>query len=620
LAKRKYEQLDKHIRTFLEDRIFAWLRERVAPAVASEICDGVELGSRPDLKLVRQVLQNSERFVRVDRGWGTGVQSIPRSLPLAKAGARIVLHLGRPCALQEVAGLLSASTGLSIEYYLEVLPQLVPSVPELVELGRFGLGHKSWLLTTGPQREEDLRFVNFRSSLGELEAIEEAYRRTRGAADSAKLVHKLLRLAELPISNKVACFIEWTEKGGDVDPVVHMIGLLEDESLRFLSSGHWYDVALEKVMERRLSRVKSFADLEEATEEAEHEITIDEIVVSDEDIEEIANLIAGGERAVSCQVILERLYDVTVQDSVYEKACDKISKALRRRSKFREVGHQLWQLESRIPAHIHSVPEILSFPRVRVSPIADEIIDPELKVDGFEGNLVQTIRDPLLGDVDDTLGLEKPQLADGRYRIVTKYHHAQAGTLPLCQIPDAFFPEGHSLVESALVVIDERGGERKRLVDVGCWVNRETGLVYDLGRLYDQGVSKAGTVMYLESGRQPNSWHAILTADVDPNFHVGPKRISELEEIRKEGEEGEPLSLFEIVQRLMAHYSSGITFHLLHTEVAFIRRTKRHPLASILSAYHCFYQKDPDTAEWHFDERKVDQGFKKQKRKYLKKR
>lgn len=620
MAKRKQEQLDKFVHRFLEDLIFRYLLERGASALASEIRDGLPLAKEPDIRAVRQALSNGDRFVRADRGWRLAVHSIPSSVPLSRAVEMVVQHYGGSCKIEDVARALSASTGLSDEYYLEVMPEVLSSAGGLVELPGLGLLNAGWLLKVGPEKEEDVRFLNFRGSYEELEGVEEAHEKTRGTAESEKLVTKLLKLTELPVSNKIAGFLEWRNGGGKFDPVSHIAGILKEGGLQLLSSGHWYDRAVGRVMEERLGKIRSFADLEDGAEEPEQEISIDDIAVSEEDMEQIANLIAAGERGVSCQVILERLYDVTTQDAVYDKACSKVNKVLRRRVRFREVGHNLWQLAARIPERVGVRPKILRFEKVKIEPMAGEIIDPELKVEGIEGDLAEAIREPLLGDVDDTLGLRSPEPEDGRYRIVTKYHHAQAGTLPLCHVPDAFFPERHSLLESALVVLDERGGERRRLVDVGCWVNRETGLIYDLRRLYDQGVSKTGTVMCLEAGRQPNSWHAILTSEVVPDYHVGPKRISELDEIRRESEEGEALSLFEIVCRIMAHHSSGMSFPLLHTEVGIVRRTKRHALASILSAYYCFYQKEPGSEIWHHDERKVDKGFKKAKRKYLKKR
>ena len=55
----------------------------------------------------------------------------------------------------------------------------------------------------------------------------------------------------------------------------------------------------------------------------------------------------------------------------------------------------------------------------------------------------------------------------------------------------------------------------------------------------------------------------------------------------------------------------------LWAEVNVIRRTTRRVVASNLASYHAFYQRPPGSDVWIFDERKVTQGRKKTKRKYL---
>jgi hypothetical protein len=55
----------------------------------------------------------------------------------------------------------------------------------------------------------------------------------------------------------------------------------------------------------------------------------------------------------------------------------------------------------------------------------------------------------------------------------------------------------------------------------------------------------------------------------------------------------------------------------LWAEVNVVRRTARRVVASDLASYHCFYQRPPGSDVWVFDERKVSQGRKKTKRKYL---
>ena len=52
-------------------------------------------------------------------------------------------------------------------------------------------------------------------------------------------------------------------------------------------------------------------------------------------------------------------------------------------------------------------------------------------------------------------------------------------------------------------------------------------------------------------------------------------------------------------------------------EVNVVQRTTRRVVASNLASYHCFYQRPAGSDNWVFDERKLTQGRKKTKRKYL---
>ena len=49
------------------------------------------------------------------------------------------------------------------------------------------------------------------------------------------------------------------------------------------------------------------------------------------------------------------------------------------------------------------------------------------------------------------------------------------------------------------------------------------------------------------------------------------------------------------------------------------RSSTKRLVASILSGYHCFYfkQRGPHQILWRYDASKLDQGFKRNKRKYL---
>jgi hypothetical protein len=54
--------------------------------------------------------------------------------------------------------------------------------------------------------------------------------------------------------------------------------------------------------------------------------------------------------------------------------------------------------------------------------------------------------------------------------------------------------------------------------------------------------------------------------------------------------------------------------------VSVVRRTTRRVVASDLTSYHCFFQRPAGSDTWLYDERKVGQGRKKTKKKYIIKR
>ena len=66
----------------------------------------------------------------------------------------------------------------------------------------------------------------------------------------------------------------------------------------------------------------------------------------------------------------------------------------------------------------------------------------------------------------------------------------------------------------------------------------------------------------------------------------------------------------------MEHYRKGIEFITLLTEVNIVRRVSRRLVASVLTEYHCFFQR---AGAWVYDVKKLPLGFDKSKRKFIKK-
>jgi hypothetical protein len=84
----------------------------------------------------------------------------------------------------------------------------------------------------------------------------------------------------------------------------------------------------------------------------------------------------------------------------------------------------------------------------------------------------------------------------------------------------------------------------------------------------------------------------------------------------REDPENVQTSTFDLMRQIMEGYKKGIHFVTLFTEMNVVRRTHAYLLASLLSAYACFTYLRP--GYWGYELKKVDQGIRKQKRKFIK--
>jgi hypothetical protein len=97
---------------------------------------------------------------------------------------------------------------------------------------------------------------------------------------------------------------------------------------------------------------------------------------------------------------------------------------------------------------------------------------------------------------------------------------------------------------------------------------------------------------------------------------INEDRAEQLERLR---DAANYMSLYEVLQNIMSEHHNGMELPTLWAEVNLVRRTSKRLLASVLCGYHCFYfkQRGPKQILWRLDEGKVDQGFKRNKRKYV---
>ena len=268
------------------------------------------------------------------------------------------------------------------------------------------------------------------------------------------------------------------------------------------------------------------------------------------------------------------------------------------------LGADRFAPQGTLPAYVFSVPGLLEIPVLYFNDEDGESIDQLLELEGYDGGLDKEVANISAQDVlDQEVAVHNDNPATTA-RVIIKNHHKQYGTMPLCQFPSSFFPSEPKLLEVDFALPNSQ----KATV----WINNETQLLFGLLDWFNNITIDSGAVFTLER-LADDKYQVGFEQETEPTMFISRNRISELILLQEKVEQ-ENLATFEIVREIMEHYRKGIEYITLLTEVNVVRRVTRAKIASILSKYHCFFQRG---GAWVYDAKKLSQGFDKSKRKYL---
>jgi hypothetical protein len=227
--------------------------------------------------------------------------------------------------------------------------------------------------------------------------------------------------------------------------------------------------------------------------------------------------------------------------------------------------------------------------------------------EGLSSSLRKLILHPLAQDVlDEELQPRLKNIPD-QIRLVLKPIHRELGTFPMAQFPTGWFDDEPGLQE---VILNDSHGRTLQV-----WLNTKLRLMFGLFEWWIDQPIESGAVFQLTRTNKPNVFDFEWLDQTDPVVYVSNQRMEELREIATRADS---MSTFEILREVMSHWSKGADFLTIMWEVNVVRRTSRRLLASLLSSYVCFYQRSGSPV-WHYDHKKVEQGFDKTKKKFIKK-
>lgn len=593
---------EQFARSYADRLILDRLTEMEAAMKLSELADRLSSAGL-GLAAVRSLLaSNPERFAYHERRWIPAARLEAQGRPFAESLRLVLDRYGAPMEatdlLTEVARIHRKSEDEITEEFERAIqkdPQFILMSSDLVALGEWGF------LATDETVERALGLYNitqeqiaeFRKQLGDFDW------RAPNAVKTA-----VAKLA--PVSVKMLGALAWTsifDQGPRSIPVfdgrAFFAEVLGVEGYVYGADGMMHPEAETK---KWLSTAIKLADRIAPTVDVEDAAPIE---VKVEDIGKMIARINGSDATVTATKLLEDFYEITPSNKTFPDDLANVLAALQGDDKVWWVGADRFRKPQSAPDFIYSVPEPFYFVQTDNTDEEGELIDVELNDDGLSSTLRKLLQHPLAMDVLDEDIAPAPKMSQEKQRLVLKSIHRELGTFPMAQFPTGWLDPDPAIQE--LVFINANGQELQ------VWANHEARLFYNLIDWWYEQPTESGAVFTLTKTAKPNVFEFAWDDQTDPVVFISTQRMEELRTIQG-GAEGK--STLALLIEVMAHWPKGADFLTLLAEVNVVRRSSRRLIASLLSSYQCFYQRSGSPV-WHFDNKKVELGFDKTKRKFI---
>lgn len=569
---------------------------RLGDLAAQIASHGISLGGLRSL-----LATNGDRFAYSDRRWMPAARVTAGKGPLNGFIVATLESYGAPMPLADLAAELSHAKKLSPEYFLERLPRILETDPAtfMTLTGRAGLTR--WIFTNNGETDEISLVLN-RISKEDVDAAKSLAKLDFANPDKAAKS----ALNNAPVSLVVFGYYAWKALTPDdqyiqntYDAVKIAEALLSQKGFVYGADGKMYP---ESEAPKWLKAALKEAEKAQPSLEVEESAPLD---FGAAEVEEIIARIGKSTQSLSVAKFLEEKYELTSADRTYPEDLANAIAALDATGEVWYVGGDRFRKADSAPDFIYTVPEFFNYSDFNFEDDDGQAIDLELSDDGFSSALRKEMALPLAQDVLDEDPQPKPKKQPDSVRLVLKSLHREIGTFPLVQIPNGWFDETPMVQE--IVLRDAQGRE------LPAWVNHETRLMYNLIDWWFEQPIESGAVFTLTRSNDPNVYDFAWEEEADPLLFIDSDRMEELRNLAANAGE---LSTYEIIIEVLTKHAKGADFLTILAETNVVRRVTRRLVGSILTGYHAFHQR-AGSPVWHFDPKKVEQGFDKAKRKFV---
>lgn len=595
---------EMYARSYADRLILEKLTEMESAMKLSELAEKLS-DAGLGLAAVRSLLaSNPQRFAYHERRWIPAARLEAEGRPVTEAVRLLVDRFGGPMPFSLVLEEMSRSLHRDIEEIEEKIRRLVGTNRLFVVTNNDAVALSNWgFLADGEDLER--AFALYGVNQADYDAASKKLTDIDWLADGA--IEKALSLAA-PVSAKALAAVAWSQLNPQ-DPKATLMFDGREFLAELLSiPGYVYGadgvVYPESETKKWLSAAVKVADKLAPTVDVEDAAPID---VKPTDVARMVDKIVKSEDSVTAIKLLEEFYEITPGNKTFPDDLDNLMVALKDQKEVWWVGGDRFRKRGNAPDYIEEVPEPFKYIQTEFKDEDGDPVDVELTDEGLSSTLRKLLVHPLAMDVLDEDIAPALKSQPEQLRLVLKSIHRELGTFPMAQIPTGWIDDQPEIQEFILVDSDARS--------IQVWINHKARLMYGfVDWWYEQSV-ESGAVFTLTKTHKPNVLEFAWDDQTDPVVYISSQRMEELRDIAARADE---MSTLEILIEVMAHWPKGADFLTVLAEVNVVRRSTRRLVASLLSSYQCFYQRSGSPV-WHFDAKKVELGFDKAKKKFIKK-
>ncbi len=579
---------------------------------------------------LKEGLERSPLVQPLDRDWelalrtrGKGLSREERSrTPLETALRAFLDEVGKPLPLAVIVREMAVLRGAYPENIRDSISHVLKSSRWAIEVRDNTFSLESLVLDAGAPREDLVIRENQLELDPDFHAVQEmSIPDTKG--DLAQRAATVLESVGRPLSQKVLGFLLYRQNP-QFDGRALAVAL--GDRSKFYSFTHGF-VATQKQMPVLYALLDNWlqsiggvaaANIDVAQLLRQRLAPNQVLAPTPEQLEEALTFAKGSQGAFSLATVLTDTLEIEPDDERFVPLLQGFNDALRRSPEYLSAGIGQFLLRASVPSYVGEVPEVLRPVHLSVrSTETHEPLDIEMSDEGLEHeSMVDFVHDPRWEDVNEEVEVRLPRRT-GEIPASTQYvilnHHLRAGTMKLRRMDEEFFSLQGALARVPVRAVD--GGKSEQLT---VWSSKESGLLYGLGDWFQARLPQSGGVLIFS--RDPNAGLntpiEVTIGAPDKLMSLDEDRVHELEALR---EPSAYLSLFELLQSVLSKHGEGVELPTVWAEINTIRRTSKRLLCSVLSGYHCYYfkQRGPKQFLWRYDAGKTDQGFKRNKRKFV---